>query len=269
LYALSETGASVQMDGIQGRILLGWPAQIGRTQVSQKTAGTTLQLMCALAIRSPFDAVVVPDFEAAGHYVAIEWQPTTVIMKAIAGGQRADAVFVINTAMDELVAQGIVDPATRTEVVISRLGLGVRAGAPRPDISTAAAFRQALLNARSVAFSIGGASGIYFRELIAKMGIADEVAAKATTIPAGFTAEKLITGEADLAVQQISELLVVDGIEVIGPFPDEYQSTSAFSAAVFKGSPNRELAMTFLRSVRGPRAVTAYEKFGLELTAAG
>jgi molybdate transport system substrate-binding protein len=238
---------------------------MGSETMSHGTDETTLNLMCALAIRAPFDAVIVPDFQAAGHAVSIAWQPTTVIMKNIAEGQKADAVFVIDTAMDELVRQGVVDPETRTEVVVSRLGLGVRAGAPHPDISTPEAFRQTLLNARSVAFSNAGASGIYFRDLIARMAIAADVTAKATIIPAGFTAEKLVTGEADLAVQQISELLVVPGIEVVGPFPDAYQSTSAFSAAVFKTSPNRGLALDFLRSVRSARAVAAYQRLGLQL----
>jgi molybdate transport system substrate-binding protein len=233
--------------------------------MSQGPNETTLKLMSGLAIRAPFDAVLVPDFQAAGHTVSIDWQPTTVIMKNIADGQRADAVFVINTAMDELIRQGVVDAATRTEVVVSRLGLAVRAGAPHPDISTPEAFRQALLNARSVAFSNAGASGIYFRGLVDRLGIADAVTAKATIIPAGFTAEKLVTGEADLAVQQISELLVVAAIEVVGPFPDAYQSTSAFSAAVFKDSRNNTLALDFLREVRSQRAAEAYQRFGLEL----
>ncbi|HEX2940393.1 MAG TPA: substrate-binding domain-containing protein, partial [Rhodopila sp.] len=112
--------------------------------------------------------------------------------------------------------------------------------------------------------SQAGASGIYFRSLIERMGIADAITAKATVIPAGFTAEKLVTGEADLAVQQISELLVVPGIEVIGPFPDVYQSLSAFSAAVFKDAANPALAQAFLRAVRAERAFAAYRRCGLD-----
>jgi molybdate transport system substrate-binding protein len=227
-----------------------------------------LKLMCALAIRAPFDDVVVPDFQAAGHAVSIDWQPTTVVMKNILEGKRADAVFVIDSAMDELIRNGVADAATRTEVVVSRLGLAVRAGAPHPHISTPQAFRRTLLQARSVAFSNAGASGIYFRKLVERMGIAEAVTAKATIIPAGFTAEKLVIGEADLAVQQISELLVFRGIEVVGPFPDQYQSISAFSAAVFQDSPNRDLAMEFLWAVRSPRATEAYQRLGLELAPA-
>lgn len=227
-------------------------------------SGATLNLMCALAIRAPFDDVVVPDFEARGNAVAIAWQPTTVIMKAVADGKRADAVVVIDSAMDTLLADGVVDPQTRTEVVVSRLGLAVPAGAPHPDIASPEAFKNALLGARSIAFSQAGASGIYFRTLIERMGIADAITAKATVIPAGFTAEKLVTGEADLAVQQISELLVVPGIEVIGAFPDEYQSLSAFSAAVFKDAANPALARDFLLAVRSDRAFAAYRRCGLD-----
>jgi len=115
----------------------------------------------------------------------------------------------------------------------------VARGAPRPDLSTADTFRQVLPDARSAALSHGGASGSYFAGLIEQLGIAETIRAKATVIPAGFTAEKLVSGEADLAIQQVSELMVVDGIDIVGPFPAEVQATMRFAAATAAGSPAR------------------------------
>src|SRR6185437_11142847 len=112
----------------------------------------------------------------------------------------------------------------------------VKAGAAHPDIATEAALGAALLGARSVAYSRLGASGIYFAQLIEQLGIASEVNARATIIPAGFTAEKLLTGEADLAVQQISELMQVGGIEVVGPIPHDLQTPAVFSAGRLRES---------------------------------
>jgi molybdate transport system substrate-binding protein len=226
---------------------------------------TPLKVMCALAIRQAFDQVIVPDLAAAGVTLEIDWNPTTVIMKTIEGGGRADALVIMTEAMDELAAQGIIDPASRFEVVQSRVGIAVPNGAPHPDISTVAAFKQTLLGARSVAYSQAGASGIHFRNVLDQLGIADAIKAKATVIPAGFTAEKLVTGEADIAVQQISELMTVPGVEIVGRFPEEVQKASRLAGAIFTGTPNRAAARQFLDVLRSERAIEAYRSTGLDL----
>ncbi|MFC7738159.1 molybdate ABC transporter substrate-binding protein [Roseomonas sp. GCM10028921] len=228
-------------------------------------ASRTLRLMCALVVREAFDRTIVPAYEAEADYqTAIEWAPTTVIMKKIAAGGRADALVIIRDSMDKLVEQGLVDPATRFEVVDSRVGIAVPKGALHPDISTPEAFIRALLDARSVAYSKAGASGIYFEAMMAKLGIADAIHAKATVIPAGFTAEKLTSGEADIAVQQLSELLVVPGIEIVGPFPEALQNVTHFSAAIMRGAVNRDGAERFLAMLTDERAVAAYHASGLD-----
>ena len=106
----------------------------------------------------------------------------------------------------------------------------MKAGAAHPDIATEAALRETLLGARSVAYSRIGASGIFFAQLIERMGIAAEINARATIVPSGFTAERLVNGEADLAIQQLSELKQVAGVEVVGPIPLHLQSPAVFSA---------------------------------------
>ena len=225
---------------------------------------TPVKLMCALVVRGVFDAAIVPAFEAAGGDVEIAWSPTTIIMKGLADGQRPDAVLVLSDAMDTLVRDGLVDAASRVEVARSRYALAVRAGAPHPAIDTVEALTRTLTEARSVAFSKSGASGIYFDRLLPRLGIAEAVRARATIIPAGFTAERLVSGEADIAVQQMSELMVVAGIEVIGPFPHPVQEVTTFSAAIMRGAANREGAERLLAAMTDPATVDAYRGSGLE-----
>jgi molybdate transport system substrate-binding protein len=233
--------------------------------MATETAKQSLRVMSALAVRGAFEGGIVAAFEAAsGIKVAIDWSPTTVIMSKVAAGERADALVLIVEAMDRLVAEGAVDPATRVELAHSRLGLAVPRGAAHPDVSTVEAFTKTLLAARSVAFSRGGASGIYFGKLIEKLGIADAIRAKATIIPAGFTAEKLVSGEADIAVQQVSELMVVPGVEIVGRFPEEVQEVSSFSAAVMRDAENKAAAERFLSTLNGEQAAAAYRASGLD-----
>lgn len=226
-----------------------------------------LKVMCALAVREAFDRVIVPDLAAAGLSLDIDWNPTTVIMKKIADGVRPDALVIMTEAMDNLAAQHLIDPASRFTVVQSRVGIAVPKGAPRPDISTVDAFKRTLLNARSIAYSQAGASGIHFRNVLDKLGIADAIKAKATVIPAGFTAEKLVTGEADIAVQQISELMTVPAADIVGPFPDEVQKASVFAAAAVVGTPHRDAVGRFLDALHSERALDAYRTTGLDLIA--
>lgn len=232
--------------------------------MAPSSANGTLRVMAGLAVRGGFEGGIVAVFEAAtGIKVEVDWSPTTVILAKIAAGARADVLVVVADAMDRLEQQGAVDPDSRVEVVHSHLGLAVPPGADHPDIGTVSAFKKALLAARSVAYSKAGASGIYFEKLIERLGIADAVKAKATAIPAGFTAEKLVTGEADLAVQQVSELMVVPTVEIVGAFPDEVQQVTSFSAAVMRGTANERAAAQFVRSLVSEQAAAAYRASGV------
>jgi molybdate transport system substrate-binding protein len=231
--------------------------------MSNQYSATTLHLLSALVVRSPFDAQILPQYEANGGNLRVDWNPTSVMVKNIDAGQRADALLLTIEMMDEYVAKGIVDASTRVDLLRSNIGIAVMPETPSPDIGTAEALKQALLKARSVAYSIGGASGIYFAKMIQTLGIADEINEKATTIPEGFTAEKLISGEADMAVQQISELLTVRGIKLVGPLPPELQKTTSFAVAAFAGSPHVAEAREFIQHLTSAESRKAYEQFGL------
>lgn len=225
---------------------------------------SSVTVMSGLALEVAVSRWLKPAFEARTPYrLAIDWRPTTAIMKSVAEGQRADMVIAIDKSMDKLCADRVVRPETRVTLADSVLGVGVRAGAPKPDVSTVEAFKQAMLGARAVAYSMAGASGIYFTGLIERLGIAAEVNARAVTIPMGFTGEKVASGEADLAIQQVSELMSVKGVDVAGPFPDEIQTVSTFDAAIFADAKNPEGAAAFLALLSSPEAAKAYADGGL------
>jgi molybdate transport system substrate-binding protein len=155
------------------------------------------------------------------------------------------------------------DCGSVVDLARSYVGIAVKAGDPHPDIATEAAFRASLLAARSVAYSRIGASGIYFAELIARLGIAAGINAKAT-VTSGFTAERLITGEAGLAVQQISELKQVNGIEIVGPIPLSLQTPAVFSAGRMAASEKPAQADALLRFLASPEVVPVLVEIGLE-----
>ena len=178
-------------------------------------------------------------------------------------GERADVVIAIDDAMDRLAQDGVIRADTRIPVARAMLGVAAKAGAPRPDIASVDAFKRSLVEARGVACSIAGASGIYFRDLIERLGIADAVNTRAVTIPAGFTATKVASGEADLAIQQISELMSVEGVDIVGPFPEEVQAYTSFSAAIFTDARNPAGAARLLEALESDEAIAAYGKGGL------
>jgi molybdate transport system substrate-binding protein len=151
----------------------------------------------------------------------------------------------------------------RRRLARSYVGIAVRVGAAHPDIASESALRTTLLAARSVAYSRLGASGIYFAELIARMGIADPINAKATIVGQGFTAERLVSGEADLAVQQISELKQVAGIEVIGPIPHDLQTPALFSAGRMTTAKHAAAADRLLRYLASPEVAPVLRQSGL------
>ena len=146
----------------------------------------------------------------------------------------------------------------------SFVGIAVKAGHAHPDIATEPALRKALLAARSVAYSRIGASGILFAQLIERMGISAEINARATVIPSGFTAERLLSGEADLAIQQISELKQVAGIEVVGPIPHELQTPGGVFRRAHDGVVKAAAADRLLRFLASPEVAPVLRESGLE-----
>ncbi|WP_245269420.1 substrate-binding domain-containing protein [Bradyrhizobium japonicum] len=204
-------------------------------------------------------------FEAAtGIHVDADFAPTLALLKRLRDGEAADLVILTRDGLDEMIAEGRVLADGAADLARSYVGIAVRAGQPHPGIGSEAALRKSLLAARSVAYSRLGASGVYFAQLIVRMGIAAEINARATIVEQGFTAQRLVSGEADLAVQQISELKQVEGIEVVGPIPYEMQTPVVFSAGRMANAKQAGAADRLLRYLASPQVVPVLRRSGLE-----
>ena len=201
---------------------------------------------------------------AGGARIDADFAPTLGLLDRLRGGETADVVILTKEALDDLAARGTVVAESCVDLARSFVGVAVRAGAAHPDISTESALRATLLAARSVAYSRIGASGILFARLIEQLGIADAINARARIIPSGFTAELLATGEADLAVQQISELKLVPGIEVVGPVPHQLQTPAVFSAGRLAASARAEQSDALLRYLASPEVAPVLRESGLD-----
>jgi molybdate transport system substrate-binding protein len=223
-----------------------------------------VRVLSTLALRGAVRALAGPYEAANAIQLDADFAPTLALLDRLRGGEQADVLVLTREGLDSLVAEGAVEAASCVDLARSYVGLAVSAGAPHPDISTPDALRATLLGARSVAYSRLGASGIFFAQLIERLGIATEVNAGACILPQGFTAERLVTGEADLAVQQISELKQVAGVEIIGPIPRALQNPAVFSAGRLTGSGRSAQADALLRFLTSPGAAPALRESGLE-----
>ncbi|MET4038678.1 substrate-binding domain-containing protein [Bradyrhizobium sp. RT6a] len=219
---------------------------------------STLGLMGAM--RSLFSAYET----ATSVHIDADFAPTLALLKRLRDGEAADLVILTREGLDEMISEGRVVAGSAADLARSFVGIAVRAGQAHPDIATESALRNTLLAARSVAYSRLGASGVYFVRLIARMGIAAEINAKATIVEQGFTAERLVSGEADLAVQQISELKQVEGIELVGPIPHDLQTPAVFSAGRMTSAEHADAADRLLRYLASPEVVPVLRQSGLE-----
>lgn len=208
---------------------------------------------------------LLPQFEqASGHTVTTEWAGTVDVTKRIGGGETVDLVIMARKSLDELTRQGRIVATSRVDVAKSGIGVAVRAGAPRPDISTSAAVKALMLSARSIAYSTGP-SGVYLDGLVRRMGIADEIKAKTKLIPPGGAVGVLVAdGEAEVGFHQVSELLPVKGIDIVGPLPPDIQEVTVFGAGVHANATNAEAAKALADFLAAPAAAAVIRKHGMD-----
>lgn len=223
-----------------------------------------IRVLSTLAMKGAFAELASRFHAAGGAQVEADFAPTLALLDRLRRGEAADVVILTREGLSEMLAEHRVAAASYVDLARSWVGIAVKAGRAHPDISTEAALRTALIRARAVAYSRIGASGILFAELIVRLGIAHLVNAHAIIVPAGLTAERLLTGEADLAVQQISELKQVAGVEVVGTIPRELQVPAVFSAGCMMSTDNVVPAEQFLKFLRSPDAASVLGEAGLE-----
>jgi len=230
------------------------------------SAGKTVEIkvFCSNSSRAVMQELV-PQFEReTGYKVSSSFDPAKIILERIDGGETADVAILSAPAIDALTKNGKIAPGSRVQLARCRIGLAVRAGAPRPDISSVEAFKQALLNAKSIAHTTSGISGMHFSGLIERLGIGAEIRAKARKQPGGLVGELAARGDAELAVQQIPELKAVPGVDVVGALPEELQVVTLVTAGIFVDSRQPDAARALVEFLSTPVAARVFNAKGLE-----
>ena len=227
-----------------------------------------LVVFSTIGVRSAAEQLFAQFDKTSGHRLAVTWGTAPMLVKRIEDGDTADVVVLSRAGIDALQKQGKIAAGSVVTLASSGVGIAVKAGAPKPNISTAEALKRTLLAAKSIAYSepsAGGASGVYFSKLLERMGIAEEMKPKTKyPPPGGFSANLLMTGEAELAVQQKPELLHVAGAEIVGLLPGDLNVVTEFAAAIMAGSKNGELATATIKMLKSSEAATMFRAKGLD-----
>jgi molybdate transport system substrate-binding protein len=230
-------------------------------------AGRDVKIMSTGGLKAAIGDLADAFAAATGDRLIPVFAPPAQVKSRIEGGEAVDVAVLSAPLIDDLLRQGKLAAGTRIDVARSRMGLAVRAGAPKPDISTVEAFKRTMLNAKSLMYTdprAGGASGVHFAKVIERLGIAEQVNAKAKLNSGGFNAEFVARGEIELGIQQVSEIVPVKGAELAGLFPEELQQITTFAAAVGADAPEPDAAAGLLRFLKSPAALRVIEANGME-----
>jgi molybdate transport system substrate-binding protein len=227
-------------------------------EVKVLTAGAFRQVVLAL----------VPHFEKqTGNTVTVDTDTSGGLEKRIGGGEAFDVAVITPKVIDDLSSAGKIATGSKVNVATVGVGVVVKEGAPKPDIATVDAFKKAMLAAKSVSYidpASGGSSGIYIDKLLEKLGIADQVRPKAKLKKGGHVADLIVSGEAELGLQQISEIVEVKGAALVGPLPKEIQNTTTYAAGLSAASKQSDAAKALIKMLSGPAAAAVLKSRGME-----
>jgi molybdate transport system substrate-binding protein len=240
------------------------------------TAATTVLLLSGIADAAEIKVLstqateqayreLVPQFEqASGHKVTTIFTGTLDANKRLAAGETYDLLIMAGPSIDEHVKDGKVVAGSRVDLAKSGVAVAVRAGAPKPDISTSEALKKTLLAAKSIGYSTGP-SGNYVIALFQRMGIAEEVKGKLKQTPTGvFVGSIIASGEVELGFQQVSELIAAPGCDFVGPLPADVQQMTVFSSGIMAAAKEADAAKAWVKFLTSPAAAAAFKKRGME-----
>jgi molybdate transport system substrate-binding protein len=237
---------------------LGWMPQSDAAELKVLTAGAFKQVVLA----------IVPEYEKeTGNKVIIDNDTAGGLQKRIEGGEAFDVAVITPKAIDDLAAAGKIAHGSRANIASVGVGVVVKEGAAKPDISTVEAFKQALLAAKSVAYidpASGGSSGIYIDKLLERLGIANQVRPKAKLKKGGYVAELIASGEAELGLHQISEIVPVKGTTLVGPLPKEIQNTTTYAAGLSATAQHKEAAQALIKLFASPDGAAVLKAKGMD-----
>jgi molybdate transport system substrate-binding protein len=227
-------------------------------EIKVLTAGAFKQVLLAL----------LPEFEKqTGHKVTVDNDTVGALTKRIESGENFDLAVLTPGAIDSLSNKGKFVPGSRINLARVGIGVVVKEGTPKPDIGSDEAFKKALLAAKSIAYidpAAGGSSGIYVAGLLDKLGIAAEMKGKSKLIPGGAVAEHIARGEAELGIHQISEILPVKGVTLVGPLPADIQNYTVYAAGIGADAKEADAAKALLKALAGPAAVEVLKSRGMD-----
>ena len=226
-----------------------------------------IKVLSAGAMRGVVDALL-PEFEKqTGHKVTVANATAGVLAQRIEDGEPFDVAVITAVVVESLAGRGKIADNSRVALAKVGMGVAVKAGAPLPDITTVDAFKRTLLEAKSVAYinpKAGGTTGVFFERLIDKLGIGSEVRAKAKLKDGGYVADLVASGDAEVGVHVISEIVPVKGAVLVGPLPAEIQTTTTYVGGVSAASANAEAAKALIQFIAGPASVPVLKAKGME-----
>jgi molybdate transport system substrate-binding protein len=240
-------------------------AFMGTALLASQVASAELKVLSTNALTSVIGELQ-PEFErSSGQRVKVEFKPTNILLERIRGGEGADLIIVGRQALLELEKEGKIAAGTHADLAQSSVALAIRAGLPRPDISTEEAFKRTLLGARAIAASRVGLSGLHFAKVLEKLGIAETVKPRIHLVDGGGrTGDLIVKGEVDMAVQLVSELLPVAGIQIVGPFPKGLDNTVVLAGGVYGAAKEPQAAKAFLDFLARPAVAPVLERNGMQ-----
>jgi molybdate transport system substrate-binding protein len=226
-----------------------------------------VKVLTSVALKSVLDELS-PAFEKkTGNTLSIDYGLAADQKKRILGGERADLIILTRTMMEDLAKQNKLAAGDLVDVAGTPVSVAARAGAPKPDISTVDAFKQALLSAKAIVYSDpakGGLSGIVAAHAIERLGIAEQIKAKTILVPGAQSGEIVAKGEAELGIAQASELVPVAGIELVGPLPGDLGSTTRFTGGIGAESQSVPAAKALIEFLTGPEAAPSLKAKGFQ-----
>jgi molybdate transport system substrate-binding protein len=226
---------------------------------------TSLRVLISDGMKPSMEELIPQIERSIGRTLAPHFDSSKTLEENVQGGEGFDAAILSSEVIDDLIKQGKIVPGTRTDIARTGIGVGVRSGAAKPDVSTPEALKQTLLNAKSIAFNPIGASSVHIREMLERLGIAESVKSKLILDPGpGKPQINVAEGKAELVVTLIPEIKFFPGVELVGPLPADLQSYINFAAGVATNTQNAEASKALLQFITTPAAAATLKAKGVE-----
>ncbi len=240
-------------------------ASIAASLLAQGVAtAAEIRLTCTHALKATV-LDLIPAFErATGNKLIMRFDVVAGVKRQIEAGDPFDVACLNPSMVDDLIGKGKIASGSRADIARAGIGLAVRAGAPKPEISSVDAFKRALLNAKSIAHSAEGQSGVYFKEMIDRLGIAEQLKPKLIATRPGHATTAVVSGEAEMLVVVASSIVADPGVTLVGLIPTELQHYSTFALAISAESKERDAATALIKYLTGPAAAPVLKSKGME-----